>query len=167
MLAMRAKAADDEYRKMVQNVSQRTAFDRRVGRQHIPKTIDEILKEEEEEDVRNEMKVMTGNSFLAINLIVAMIACFAVGYYIGLNMWRSWDQAAWVCGIIGLVGALFIEAILLIIKLARQDAIEAKKVAEARKLRVERKPVRPIVFEVPVPQSSDEIPLNEMSKKDD
>ena len=164
---MRAKAADDEYRRMVQNVSQQSAFERRVGRRHIPKTIDEILKEEEEEDVRSEMKVMTGNSYLAINVIVAMIACFAIGYYIGLNMWKSWDQAPWVCGIIGLVGALFIEAILLIIKLARQDAIEAKKIAEARKLRLGRKPVRPIVFEVPVPEAPEDIPLNQLGKKDD
>ena len=166
-LAMRAKDADDKYRRMIQNVAQQSAFNRVVGRRHIPQTVAEIMKEEEEADVRNEMKVMTGNSYLAINLIVAMIACFAVGYYLGSVWWKeSWDQAPWVCGIVGLVGALFIEATLLIIGLARQDAAESKKINSARKLRGQRKPVRPIVYEVPVP--AEDVELDSMrSKKDD
>ena len=167
-LAIRAKAADDANRRMVQNVSQQSAFDRATRRRrHIPQSAAEIAREEAEENVRSEMKLMTDNSYLAINLIVAMVACFAVGFYVGRTVWRTSPQAPWVCGIVGLVGALFVEAVLLIIKLARQDAFEANKVREARSLRAKRRPVRPIVHEIPVPGRLTPAAAAEPKAKDD
>lgn len=167
-LAIRAKAADDAYRRMVQNVSQQSAFDRATRRRrHIPQSAAEIAREEAEESVRSEMKLMTDNSYLAINLIVAMVACFAVGFYVGRTVWKSSPQAPWVCGIVGLVGALFVEAVLFIIKLARQDAFEANKIREARSLRAQRRPVRPIVHEIPVPGRTPAAGAAETKPKDD
>lgn len=167
-LAIRAKAADDAYRRMVQNVSQQSAFDRATRRRrHIPQTAAEIAREEADEGARSEMRRMTDNSYLAINLIVAMVACFAVGFYVGRTVWAASPQAPWVCGIVGLVGALFVEAILLIIKLARQDAFEANKLREARSLRTKRRPVRPIVHEIPVPGHLPAVAAAEPKAKDD
>ena len=156
-LAIRAKAAEDAYRQMVLNVSQQSAFGRTIGgsqrRHHMPHSFVEMEREEQEERVRGELRLMTRNSYLAINLVVAMAACFVVGFYLGRTMWPASMQARWVCGAVGLVGALFIESVLLIIKLARQDTLEARKIREAGALRTKRSPVRPTIHEIPVPGS--------------
>lgn len=166
-LAIRAKAAEDAYRRMVENVSQQSAFGRAVGgprqRHHMPHSFLELEREEQEERVRGELRLMTSNSYLAINLVVAMAACFVVGFYLGRTMWPASRQARWVCGAVGLVGALFVESVLLIIKLARQDSLEARKIREASTLRAQRAPVRPTIHEIPVPGAGSS---SSRSKKD-
>eukprot|EP00727_Mastigamoeba_balamuthi_P012082 m51a1_g7497 hypothetical protein (237) ;mRNA; f:259816-260680 len=67
-----------------------------------------------------------GNMYLALNLLVAMGTCFVVGRHLGGVMYGSNSLAANVCGIIGLIGALLVEAVLLIIHVSREEEMSRR-----------------------------------------
>lgn len=113
-----------------------------------------------------DIKQATENLFLAVNLIIAMVACFVVGFYLGGRIFRS-QQASYICGVVGLVGAMFVEALLLVIQLSRQEDAIAAKAKRASALTGQRKALRPRVFEVPVPGSTKPSSSTISSKKTD
>lgn len=99
---------------------------------------------------RAETKIAREQMYMAVNLLIAMIACFVVGFYLGGRMFKS-REAAYICGAAGLVLALFVEAVLLVITMSRQEAYEAKLRGTAPPRRRARRVVVREPGPIPVP----------------
>ncbi|KAH3743153.1 hypothetical protein Pelo_15461 [Pelomyxa schiedti] len=59
------------------------------------------------------------NTSLAANIIVAMGTCFVIGYYLGNKMYGR--NAGFALGLVGMIGAMVVEVLLLMIYAARAD----------------------------------------------
>lgn len=99
--------------------------------------------------VAAEMKELSHNIFFAINLIIAMIVSFGIGFYFGKRM-RD-QEFGYITGTGAMVITLIIEAVLIVIRVTHQEEYEEKQRLKRQKLATRRKIIRPKLAPIPIP----------------
>lgn len=104
---------------------------------------------EQQQTIAAEMKELSHNIFFAINLIIAMAAAFIVGFYFGKRMHDQ--EFGYIVGTGAMVITLVIEAILIVIRVSRQEKYEEKQRLKRQKLAMRRKIIQPKLSPIPIP----------------